>query len=195
MFVVDKILISDELVGASFCCNLGACHGACCVHGDSGAPILPEEREELESVLPLIAHRLSKNALRVIDEKGVWEKTSSGAYATTCVGSAECVFVVYDGEVAKCAIEQAHNSGETDFPKPISCHLYPVRIEDLGDFDAANYEQIEICKPGRKYGRRKSIPLVDFLKVSLTRKYGPEWYSRLRTAYLERVSLFQETVR
>lgn len=180
MIVIDNILISDDLIDAPFSCNLGACHGACCVKGDSGAPLDEDEIPALEAALKVVEHRLRPEARKVIDEVGVWEKTSTREYAVTCVGNSECVFVTYEGPIAKCAIEQAHEEGKSTFRKPISCHLYPVRIDDLGDFDALNYEQIEMCKSGVRCGTRNSIQLTDFLEDALTRKYGRKWVKNLK---------------
>jgi len=177
MFAVGNILISDDLLRAPFACNLGGCHGACCVVGDSGAPVEDEERAELEAVLPIVRNRLRPEALAVIAQKGVWEETSPGQWATTCVGDAECVFVTYDGPVAKCAIQAAYHEGKTSFAKPVSCHLYPIRIERLGEYDAINYEQVEICRPGVKHGIRTETELADFLREPLVRKYGEAWYT------------------
>lgn len=191
MFAVDNILISDDLVGASFCCNLSACRGACCVHGDSGAPLDPDERRDLEEVLPLVRKYLRPAALDVIEKKGVWEESSPGHYAATCVGDAECVFVRYEGPMAMCTIQDAHLRGDTDFPKPISCHLYPVRIEDLGDGEALNYEQIELCSTAVRYGRRNGIRLAEFLEEPLTRRYGSKWYQDFLAACKERRSIFE----
>ena len=195
MFVVDNILISDDLLEAEFSCNLGACRGACCVHGDSGAPLEPSERAELEKVLPIVRNRLRPEALQVIEEAGVWEGTESGGFATTCVDGAECVFVRYDGPVAKCAIQEAHHRGETAFVKPISCHLFPIRVTDLGDFDALNYEEIDICASGRRKGIKERIYLTDYLDIPLTRKYGADWYRKFSDACSERRKLFSDTGR
>jgi len=178
MFVVDNVLISDDLVEAAFCCNLGACHGACCVQGTSGAPLTPDEREEVEKALPIVRHRLRPEALEVIDKKGVWEDLGNEYYATTCVGEAECVFVRYDGPVAKCSIQEAYHEGKTTFEKPISCHLYPIRVQPLGEYEALNYEQIDICKPAIKHGKRNGVGLAEFLKGPLVRKYGKGWYDQ-----------------
>lgn len=186
MFVVDDVFISDDLVEAAFCCNLGACHGACCVQGTSGAPLTPDEREEVDRVLPLVKHRLRPEALKVIDSKGAWEDLGDEYYATTCVGEAECVFVRYDGPVAKCSIQEAYHEGKTSFEKPISCHLYPIRIEQMGEYEALNYERIEICKPAVKFGRRKGVGLAEFLEGPLVRKYGREWYDQFLLMVIER---------
>jgi len=193
MFVVDNIIISDDVVDAPFSCNLGACHGACCVRGDSGAPLEPDERAELEAVLPVVEHRLRPEARAVVEEQGVWEESSPGAYATTCVGTSECVFVVYDGPVAKCAIEQAYHAGKTAFRKPISCHLYPIRVESLGEFDGLNYEQIAICRPGVRRGKRENVQLSNFLGGALSRKYGSKWVEKLKETIRDRRSVLTDT--
>ncbi len=180
MFTVDDILVSDEVLNAPFACNLGACLGGCCVQGDSGAPLEPEERAALENVLPAVRKYLRPEALKVIEEKGVWEEIGKDQYATTCVGAAECVFVTYDGPAAKCAIEKAHRAGEVDFPKPLSCHLYPIRVAHYGPHEVLNYEKIGLCEPARRQGRRRGVALPEFLREPLVRKYGAAWYERFR---------------
>ena len=141
MFVIDNILISDDLVDAPFTCDLGACHGACCVKGDSGAPLEEDEIAEIEAVVSIVENRLRPEAREVIRHDGVWTESSPGQFAVACVGASECVFVYYEGPIAKCAIENAFEEGKTKFRKPISCHLYPIRIEQLGDFEGLNYER------------------------------------------------------
>ncbi|MFQ5569181.1 MAG: DUF3109 family protein [Rhodothermales bacterium] len=187
MFVVEDKLISDELLDAPFACNLGACQGACCVQGDSGAPLEPEECAELEAILPRVRKHLSREALQVINKKGVWEEVEPGEYATTCIGKAECIFVTYDGSVAQCAIQKAHRAGRIDFPKPISCHLFPVRIERIGEYDVLNYEQVRLCNTARKRGRRHNIQLVALLREAFERKYGAAWYQSFRKVCEHRV--------
>ncbi len=186
MFAVDNILVSDDLLDAQFACNLGACLGACCVQGASGAPLEVDELRQIEEVLPIVREDLRPEALEVIEQDGVWEELAPGKYATTCVGDAECVFVTYDGPVAKCAIQKAFQEGKTDFPKPVSCHLYPIRVESHGDVEVLNYEKIGICKPGRRHGMRSGTLLSDFLEEPLSRKYGEQWYARFRKALDER---------
>lgn len=186
MFAVDNILISDELLDAPFSCNLGACLGGCCVQGDAGAPLEPDERADLERVFPRVRKYLRPEALRVIEEDGLWEETHPGHYATTCVDNAECVFVTYEGRVAKCAIQKAYAEGRVDFPKPISCHLYPIRIQRVGEFDTLNYDQIPLCNPARKQGCRSGIQVADYLREPLVRKYGEAWYEKFRKTVDER---------
>lgn len=188
MFAVDEILISDEVLDASFACNLGACHGACCVQGASGAPLEPEELTRIEEVLPKVRKYLRPEALDVIEQQGFWEETDPGHYVTSCVNQAECVFVIYEGPVAKCALQKAHLEGRIGFPKPISCHLYPLRVEKYNGFEVLNYEQIPLCDPARKNGVRCNIDLADFLREPLIRKYGETWYEKfqeIRKARLE----------
>lgn len=182
MFAVDHVLVSDEVLDAPFACHLGGCLGGCCVQGDAGAPLEPSERADLERVLPRVRRHLRPEALAVIERNGVWEETEPGRYATTCVDGAECVFVLYEGPVAKCAIQKAHAEGRIDWPKPISCHLYPLRAERYGDAEVLNYEQITLCDPGRTHGRQLGMRLPDFLRAPLTRKYGAAWYDAFREA-------------
>jgi len=180
MFVVKDILVSDEVLDAPFACNLGACLGGCCVEGDSGAPLLPEERADLEAALPRVKKYLRPEALKVIEERGVWEELAPGEFATTCVDNRECVFVTYEGPVAKCGLQRAYREGRIPFEKPISCHLYPIRINRYGDQEVINYEVIPMCNSGRHFGCRKNVQLADFLKEPLVRKYGEEWYEEFR---------------
>lgn len=190
MFAVNhggaRVLVSDDLLDAPFCCNVSACLGACCVHGESGAPLEPPERTVLEEILPVLRPDLRPEALEVIDEQGAWEEVGKGEYATSCVGGAECVFVVYDGAVAKCAIQKAHVEGRIDFPKPVSCHLFPVRVEHLGEYDALNYERVSLCTSAVRKGRRDGVALYDFVREPLVRKYGTAWYEAFREACEDR---------
>ncbi|NNF05005.1 MAG: DUF3109 family protein [Rhodothermales bacterium] len=195
MFVVDHILISDDVAEARFACNLGACHGACCVQGDAGAPLEEHELAEIDSALETVRHRMRPEALKVVGQRGAWERGSDGSLSTTCVGEAECVFVRYDGPVAKCLIQEAHERGESDFPKPISCHLYPIRVTDLGDFEALNVEQMPMCLPAVKKGERDGTFLSDYLEWPLTRRYGAAWYDDFDQACTKRRSVFAELKR
>lgn len=193
MFAVDDILISDAVLDAPFTCHLGRCQGGCCVHGDRGAPLEPDERAALERALPAVARDLRPEALDAIEQDGVWTEEEPGEYATTCVEGRECVFVVYEGKVAKCALQQAYHAGRLDFEKPISCHLFPIRIEQVGGAEVLNYEQIDLCAPAVAHGRRQGVQLYDFLRAPLTRKYGPAWYDAFRDACVERAAVLFST--
>lgn len=197
MFAVGPVLVSDALLDASFACNLSACHGACCVQGERGAPLAPEERAELEHALPVVQGRLREDALRTIAAQGVWEEDAAGTYATTTVEGRECVFVTYDGPVAKCALQQAHHEGALDFEKPISCHLYPIRVERYGEGEEAvevlNVEHIELCRPAWPHGRRTGTQLADFLARPLARRYGEAWLRDFRQALADRRAVLEIT--
>lgn len=195
MFAVGDVLVSDELLDAPFCCNLSACLGACCVQGATGAPLEPEERAELEAVLPAVRKYLRPEALEVIEERGVWEEVATGQFVTTCVGTAECVFVTYDGPVAKCAIQKANTQGEGRFVKPISCHLFPVRVEKIGNVETLNYERVNMCEPAIRSGRRDGVQLKDFLREPLVRKFGETWYEDFRATCEERLAASLPTAR
>ena len=190
MFAVDHVLVSDALLDAPFCCSLSACAGACCVEGARGAPLDPDERAELELALPVVQHRLSDAAKRTIAAEGVWEGDEKRGYATTTVGGRECVFVADRKGTAVCAIQEAHMEGKLDWEKPLSCHLYPVRVESYGTGDerveVINYERIGLCTPAEPHGRRLGIQLADFLTRPLTRRYGDDWVERFKRSLAER---------
>jgi hypothetical protein len=186
MFAVGDVLVSDDLVDAPFTCNLAACRGGCCVQGDAGAPLDEEECSWLESIVPEVLPDLGADARRVIDERGPWERTRDGRYVTSCVGAAECVFVVFESGIAKCGIQKAYFEGRVDRPKPISCHLFPIRVERHGDSEVLNYEAIDICAPARTCGRRNEVDVARFLRDPLVRKYGESWYTAFCDAVDER---------
>jgi hypothetical protein len=192
MFAVDHVLVSDALLDAPFACNLGACRGACCVHGDRGAPLDPDERADLEAALPVVEHRLRPEARAEIARRGVWEGDDREGYATTTVRDRECVFVVYEGprRVAKCALQQAFWDGKIGFEKPVSCHLFPVRVETYGEgeeaVDVLNVERVDLCAPAIPHGRRTGVQLAAFLERPLARKYGAAWAERFREALRQR---------
>lgn len=191
MFVVDHILVSDDIATEAFLCHPGRCHGACCVHGDSGAPLEENELEWLEEVVPQVDHYLSFASRRVLAHEGPWDMTSDGRYATRCIDGGECVFVAFEGPVARCAIHKAYLDGKTEHPKPISCHLYPVRAEVYGDQQVLNYERVEICDAGRKKGLASTMPLSRFLREPLVRKFGEPWYEKFVIACDDRRSVMQ----
>lgn len=190
MFAVDHVLVSDDLLDAPFACQLGGCLGGCCVHGDRGAPLAADERARLDAALDVVRPHLRPEALAEIARTGTWEGSERDGYFTATVAGRECVFVVYRHGVAFCALQQAFHRGQTDWEKPLSCHLFPIRVESYGDGDEAvdvlNVERIDLCRPAIPHGRRTGTQLADFLERPLTRAYGPDWYARFRTALDER---------
>lgn len=187
MIPVDDVLVCDDVVDVAFACILEKCKGACCtLPGGTGAPLAPDERARLEAVYPRVRKYLPKTSVRVIEEFGTWEEIGPGLYTTRCVGRRECVFVTFEGDVAKCAIQKAYQKGEVDWPKPISCHLFPLRAATHGDQEVLNYVEIAECHSARRNGLRRDVPLFEFLKAPLVRKYGENWYAMFHTACQER---------
>lgn len=181
MIAIGQTLISEDLLEKKFVCDLNACKGACCVAGDSGAPLDKSELKQLEEVLDAVKPYMNKKGLAAIQKHGPYVVDSDGDYTTTLVGEkAECAFVVFDeNKIAKCAIEQAYSEGKIKWKKPISCHLYPVRITRYKGYDAVNYSHWDICAPACACGEKLDVPVYKFLKEPLIRKYGRAWYAEL----------------
>lgn len=186
---IEDKLISLDIFEKYFVCDYAACKGICCVEGDSGAPLLDEEVEKLEEALPIVLPRLSKRAQEVIAQEGVSVVDQEGDLVTPIVEGRECVFTLFDEEGScRCALEMAWEAGEIDFPKPISCALYPIRVKQHAQFTALNYDKWSICKAALKKGRREGVPLFRFLRNPLTRAYGRGFYREMETAYQALVS-------
>jgi hypothetical protein len=180
MIRIGDTLISDDLNDVQFCCNLDACKGACCVDGDAGAPLEEEEIGLIEDNLDGIRPFMTERGRAVVDSWGVFDADMEGIYVTPLVDGKECAFVSFDEKgIALCAIEQAYQAGKSRFRKPISCHLYPVRISKYSRFHAVNYHKWHICKPALEEGNSLELPLYRFLQDALTRKYGESWYLEL----------------
>ncbi len=183
MLQIGKTIISLDVIQKEFFCDLRKCQGACCVDGDSGAPVTPEEARLIEQMFPDFEEYLSDHNKTEIIRQGFSLTDSDGDLVTPIVGNNECVYTFIDENgLTKCAIEKAYFEKKITFRKPVSCHLFPIRITEYERFDAINYQQLDICKPGRICGIRKGIPLWKYLKDPLTRKYGEEWYKELTYA-------------
>jgi hypothetical protein len=183
MLEIGKTIVSFDVLEEHFMCDLLKCKGACCVEGDSGAPLTQEEGVIIEQILSDVEPYMTSEGRAVIREKGTSVIDYDGDLVTPLVNNRECAFVYRDEQgVTKCAIEKAFLDGKTTFRKPVSCHLFPVRITEYKRFDAVNYQQLAICKPGRTCGKGKKLPLYQFLKEPLIRKYGSEWYEQLHYA-------------
>jgi hypothetical protein len=179
MVQIGKTICSFDLFDQYFRCELTACKGACCVDGDSGAPLEPEEVLEIEKNYLHFKPYLDKNYIRVIEEQGFSVTDKEGDIVTPLYKQRECVYTINENGTTFCAIEKAYFEGKSHFQKPISCHLYPIRITRHETFDAINYQQIDICRAGRVCGLAQKIPLYRFLKEPLIRKYGQDWYDEL----------------
>ena len=180
MFQIDKTLISESIIDNDFVCNLSACKGACCVDGDAGAPLEKSEIEIIEHVYPKIKHHLSKESIKHIESQGKFITTDKGELETPLINGADCVYVIYDDRnYASCAFEEAYNQGEINWKKPISCHLYPVRVKQHKNFTSVNYDRWKICDSACSLGKELAVPIYSFVKEALIRKFGKKWYSEL----------------
>ena len=178
MIQIDDTIISTELFEVKFCCDLAVCKGECCVEGDSGAPLEEYELELLEKSLPIVWDDLSVKSQKLIKKQGVSYVDEEGDLVTSIVDGGECVFTYFDKNgICKCALEKAYRAGLSDFYKPISCHLYPIRIQKLSNGTVAlNVHKWGVCKAAFSLGENQGVPLYQFLKEPLIRRFGEEWY-------------------
>lgn len=183
MIQINNTLISELLLERKFVCDLNACKGACCVEGDAGAPLEKEELAELKRIWKKVKPYLRKEGIRAIEKEGLYTVDTDGDYVTPLVDNKECAYVVFDEKgIAKCGIEHAWKEGKISFRKPISCHLYPIRISKLADMEALNYSQWHICEPACECGKKLDVKVYRFLREALIRKYGEEWFAQLEAA-------------
>lgn len=180
MIVIDDKYISDDVVEKNFVCNLTACKGACCVAGDCGAPLEDAELPILKKIYPKIKSYLREEGIREIEKTGLHTWDDEYGHVTPIVNGAICAYATIDelGHVG-CGIEKAYKDGVVDYKKPISCHLYPIRITKYESFEAVNYDKWSICKPACKLGNQLQVPVYRFLQEAITRKYGAEFYEVL----------------
>lgn len=182
MLEIGRTIVSFDIIDKKFLCDVQRCKGACCVEGDSGAPVTPEEVKAVQEAYPAFESYLEEKNKEEIRKQGFSVIDLDGDLVTPLVNNRQCVFSFEESGILKCAIEKAFMEEKTSFRKPVSCHLYPIRITEYKRFDAVNYQEIDICKPGRECGLKKQLPLYIFLKEPLIRKYGEEWYEQLRYA-------------
>lgn len=180
VILIDDTVISDDIAENFFVCNLDKCKGACCVEGDLGAPLEDVELAILEEIYEDVKPFLSAAGIREIEKQGKYVKDFEGDYSTTTIDNKECAYAIYDERnILKCGIEQAYLAGKTDFKKPISCHLYPIRITKYDEFHALNYDRWDICNAACTLGEKLGVPVYKFLKEPLIRAFGEEWYAEL----------------
>jgi len=182
MIVVKNSIVSDDVADQRFCCDCTVCRGACCVDGDSGAPLLEEEVPILEAILPEVRPYMTAEGIATVERQGVAVRDKDGDLGTPLIAGGACAYITYDGDLALCAIEKAFRANNfqfpisnSQFPKPVSCHLYPIRVEDYGEFTAVNYHRWDICRCAHGHGD----PLYIYLKEPLVRRFGQEWYDEL----------------
>ncbi len=188
MMEVGNVILSDDIKDEFFVCNLENCKGACCIEGDLGAPLTEEELDIMDSIQAEVKPYLSDEGVREIEAQGAYILDEEGDYSTPTIGTKECAYAIYDEfGILKCAIEQAYLDKKIDFIKPLSCHLYPIRISSYNKFDAVNYDQWDVCKSACSNGKTLGVPVYKFLKEPLIRKYGEDWYKKLKTIIEEDV--------
>jgi hypothetical protein len=183
MIIVRGKLVSPEVLQSYFACELTMCKGACCWEGEFGAPLDEEELDQIETVAPVVYPYLPRTGKALLDAEGpVTYYRERGFHGTTLAANGACVFMIWEDGSAKCSIERAYEDGRTGFRKPVSCHLYPIRIErdDQTGFETLRYDRWDICSPACQTGMRRHIKLLDFVREGLSRKYGEEFFDELQ---------------
>lgn len=191
MIEIGRTILSDDVFEKHFVCDILKCKGACCIEGDSGAPLTDDEAAMIELEYSNFENYLPEKHKKEVEKQGFSVIDSDGDLVTPLVDNRQCAFSFYDERgILKCAIEKAYFEGKSKFRKPISCHLFPIRITEYKRFDAVNYQELEICKPGRECGASEQVPLYKFLQEPLIKKYGADWYAQVELAaeHLERNS-------
>lgn len=183
MIAIDNVLVSDEVVEAQFVCDLMKCKGGCCEDGDAGAPLEKGELEIINNIFETIKPYLTREGLRWIEKHGRYVYDREFGWVTPTIEGKMCVYGFRDENgIIKCGIEQAYRDGKIQFKKPISCHLYPITIKSgkKGEYDKVNYEPREtLCKPACALGKKLKVPVFEFLKEPIVRKYGEDFYNAL----------------
>ncbi len=182
MIAIDKYLVSEDLLDEQFVCDLNKCKGACCVEGDEGAYLTEDEADTLDDIYEDVKEFLTPEGRAAIEEQGKYVLNTEGAMRTTLIDGKACAYIRYENGISFCGIERAWEKGEVDFRKPVSCHLYPVRTKDLGDYQAVNYETWEICADACVLGQSLKVPVYKYLKEPLIRALGEEFYNTLEAA-------------
>lgn len=180
MFQIGEAIVGLDIIEEKFLCDLSACKGECCVEGESGAPLEEEEVEILNQILPEVWDNLSEAAKALIEKQGVAYRDDDGDMVTSIINGKDCVFTYYDESgICKCAIEKAYREERISFYKPISCHLYPIRLDRYPQYTAVNYHRWDVCKAAVLLGKKKGLKIYQFLKEPLIRRFGTEWYNEL----------------
>lgn len=180
MFQLGKTIVSEDIIESDFVCNLSACKGACCVEGDAGAPLDKDEVEILNRIYPKVKPFLRNEGIKAIENQGTSITTAFGDFETPLIEGKDCAYVIFDEKSkAMCGIEEAYNQGAIDWKKPVSCHLYPVRVKEYSEFSAINYDRWHICDAACSLGKELQVPIYKFVKQALIRKFGEDWYNEL----------------
>ncbi len=180
MFLIQNILIDERIVSGNFVCETNKCKGACCtLRGGGGAPLLESEVPLIDKSLPFVLPYLNKQSQTILEHEGYTLKGDDNSLEINCIDNKDCVFVFYENEIAKCSLEKVYNEGKSHFKKPLSCHLFPIRVRNFGG-DFLSFEPFDECKPASEYGNALNVTIRDFLKEPLIRLYGNDWYEKLQ---------------
>ncbi|MBR4705967.1 MAG: DUF3109 family protein [Paludibacteraceae bacterium] len=180
MFLIQNTLVSLDVIEKEFCCDLDSCRGCCCIEGDAGAPLTKEEEDKINEILPVLLPEMTKEAKEVVETQGIAYNDPSDERVTSIVNDKDCIFARTDHKGwCYCLIEKAYNAGKIDFKKPISCHLYPVRLTKVGDLTGLEYHRWDICHCARQLGKKQHIKIYQFLREPLIRRFGQAWYDEL----------------
>jgi hypothetical protein len=181
VIAIDNVLVSDLVVEERFVCDLLKCKGGCCEDGDAGAPLEKGELEKINEVYETVKPYLTPEGIKEIESRGRYHYDREFGWVTPTIGGKMCAYGYKDGKgIIKCGIEQAFYDGKIDWKKPISCHLYPVKIAKTGTNEVVNYEPREVmCRPGCVQGNKLQVPAYVFLKEALVRKFGKDFYEAL----------------
>ena len=179
MVLIGNTLVSLEVIERKFVCDVARCKGNCCVDGVAGAPVEKEEGEILSRIVPQLKPYLREEGWKAIEKQGAVVTDHDGDLVTPLVPTEECAYAVFENGIALCAIEQAYFDGKVSFRKPISCHLYPIRLSKINNLEAANYHKWDICNPALRKGKKEGVPIFRFVKDALIRRYGVQWYQEL----------------
>lgn len=186
MFLIQNTLVSLDVLEKEFCCDLDKCRGCCCIEGDAGAPISDEEVKQIETILPILLPEMTKEAREVVERQGISYLDPSGERVTSIVNDKDCIFARTDHNGwCYCLIEKAYNAGKIGFKKPISCHLYPIRLTRVGDMTGVEYHRWDICHCARQLGKKLHKPLYQFLREPLVRRFGQAWFDELELTATE----------
>lgn len=185
MIEILNTLVSLDLFKEFFCCDLDKCHGLCCVEGDAGAPVTPDEVEMLEEAYEKLHEDLPLQAQQQIEKEGVVYPDKEGELVTQIINGKDCVFAKHEGACALCAIDSAYRNGKFHWQKPISCALYPVRLSTVGGMTAVNVHKWDVCQPARKLGAALHLPVYQFLKEPLIRRFEQAWWDECDIAARE----------
>lgn len=182
MIQVGNKIVSFKIFDSYFLCDIIKCKGACCIEGDSGAPLENEEKNILDNIFEKVKPYMQSEGIKAVEENGTSVLDSDGDWVTPLIDGKECAYTYFENGIAKCAIEKAWLHKKIDFQKPVSCHLYPIRVTNYPTFQAVNYHEWKICNCAVHKGNNEKLPVFVFLKQALIRKYGQDWYKELEVA-------------